>query len=55
MIQITKAEAMYLQDKGFAFGETLHSTHSRWKHYYLTPTAKAMRVLNNYRKNTVNN
>jgi len=49
MIKITKAEAMYLQQKGFKFGSTLH--HTVHNHaYYMSEYYNAMKCLNNYRK-----
>ncbi len=49
MVQITKKEAMMLQDKGFKFGEMLHKTRTSHPKYYATEAYKVMQVLKKYR------
>ena len=48
MINITKAQRQYLENNGCVFGEEIHATHSRYKHYYAVETGKVKSLLKKY-------
>lgn len=50
MILITKAEAAYLNSKGFKYGSDLHHTYTKHKKYYATEGMELLAMLNKYRK-----
>lgn len=54
MIRISKKEVEYLLKNGCSFGNEIHVTHSRWRHYFLTEGTRCMTILNNYRESLKN-
>ena len=48
MIAITKSQRDYLEKKGCTFGDELHKTHSRYKHYYAIESKKVKSLLMQY-------
>ena len=48
MIFITKKQRDYLEKNGCTFGEELHKTHSRYKHYFAVESRKVKSLLEQY-------
>jgi len=48
MISITKKQREYLEKHGCVFGEELHATHSRYKHYFAVESGKVKSLLKQY-------
>ena len=48
MISITKNQRDYLEENGCLFGEDIHGTHSRFRHYFAVESKKVKSLLKQY-------
>jgi hypothetical protein len=48
MISITRKQRDYLEKNGCIFGEDIHGTHSRVRHYFAVESTKVKSLLKQY-------